>query len=156
SPEVINAFREEFDLTVYDGYGQAENTIIVSNTRGYEVKPGSMGLPTPAHVVAVIDAEGNEQPVGVEGDIAIKGHPPSLFLGYWDATDETDAVFRGPWYLTGDRATRDEDGYLWYVGRADDVIISAAYRIGPLEIETALLEHPSVRECAAVGKPDPD
>ena len=84
------------------------------------------------------------------------GHPPSLFVGYWDAPDETAAVFRGEWYVTGDRATRDADGYLWFTGRADDVILSAAYRIGPFEVESALLEHPAVAESAVVGKPDPE
>ena len=154
--EVITAFRDAFGLTVYDGYGQAENTVLVANRRDMEIKPGSMGLPTPGHKVFVIDDEGNEQPVGVEGDIALRGEPPSLFLGYWDAPDDTNAVFRGPWYVTGDRATRDEDGYLWFTGRSDDVIISAAFRIGPLEVETALLEHPAVAESAVIGKPDAD
>ena len=86
----------------------------------------------------------------------MRGHPPSLFVGYWDAPGETAAVFRGEWYVTGDRATRDADGYLWFTGRADDVILSAAYRIGPFEVESALLEHPAVAESAVVGKPDPE
>ena len=97
-----------------------------------------------------------KQPVGVEGDIALRGEPPSLFLGYWDAPDETNAMFRGEWYVTGDRATRDADGYLWFSGRADDVILSAAYRIGTFEVESALLEHPAIAESAVVGKPDAD
>ena len=115
-----------------------------------------MGLPTPGSRVVVIDGDGSETPVGTEGDIALRGRPPSLFLGYWNAPEETSAVFRGEWYLTGDRATRDEDGYLWFTGRADDVILSAAYRIGPFEVESALLEHPAVAESAVVGKPDAD
>lgn len=156
NPEVIKAFRDAFGLTVYDGYGQTENTLLVANAPATQIKPGSMGLPTPGHEVAVIDDQGNEQPVGTEGDIALKGRPPSLFHGYWDAPDETSAVFRGDWYITGDRATRDEDGHLWFTGRADDVILSAAYRIGPFEVESALLEHPAVAESAVVGKPDAD
>ena len=156
NPEVINAFRDAFDLTIYDGYGQTENTLLVANARGTDIRPGSMGLPTPGHGVAVIDAEGNESPVGEEGDIALRGRPPSLFAGYWDAPEETAVVFRGDWYLTGDRAWRDEDGYFWFTGRADDVILSAAYRIGPFEVESALLEHPAVAESAVVGKPDAD
>ena len=156
NPEVIKAFRDAFGLTVYDGYGQTENTLLVANTRAMEIKPGSMGLPTPGHDVVVIDDEGSEAPVGTEGDIALRGRPPSLFLGYWNAPEETSAVFREEWYLTGDRATRDEDGYLWFTGRADDVILSAAYRIGPFEVESALLEHPAVAESAVVGKPDAD
>jgi len=120
------------------------------------VRPGSMGLPTPGHEVAVIDESGNPVAPGVEGDIALHGRPPTLFAGYWEQPDETKAVFRGDWYVTGDRAVRDEDGYLWFTGRADDVITSAAYRIGPFEVESALLEHEAVAESAVVGKPDPD
>ncbi len=156
NPEVITAFRDAFGLTIYDGYGQTENTLLVANARGSDIRPGSMGLPTPGHDVAVIDDEGNELPVGDEGEIALHGRPPSLFAGYWDAPDETAAVFRGDWYLTGDRAWRDEDGYFWFTGRADDVILSAAYRIGPFEVESALLEHPAVAESAVIGKPDAD
>ena len=154
NPEVIKAFREAFGLTIYDGYGQTENTLLVANTPRTEVKPGSMGLPTPGHDVAVVDERGEAVPTGAEGDIAVRGHPPSLFVGYWGAPEETAAVFRGEWYVTGDRATRDADGYLWFTGRADDVINSAAYRIGPFEVESALLEHPAVAESAVVGKPD--
>ena len=99
------------------------------------------GLPAPGYDVRVIDWDGNEAPPGEEGDIALRGDAPALFAGYWDAPDETAAVHRGDWYVTGDRAVRDEDGYLWFTGRADDVILSAAYRIGPFEVESALLEH---------------
>jgi acetyl-CoA synthetase/medium-chain acyl-CoA synthetase len=106
--------------------------------------------------VKVIDVEGREAPPGEEGDIALRGDAPALFAGYWDAPAETAAVYRGEWYVTGDRAVRDEDGYLWFTGRADDVILSAAYRIGPFEVESALLEHAAVAESAVVGKPDPD
>jgi len=86
----------------------------------------------------------------------MRAPPPTLFSGYWNAPEETAAVFRGDWYVTGDRAVRDEDGYLWFTGRADDVILSAAYRIGPFEVESALLEHPAVAESAVVGKPHAD
>ena len=156
NPEVIRVFREAFGLTIYDGYGQTENSLLVSNTRTVPVRPGSMGLPTPGHEVAVIDESGNPVAPGVEGDIALRGRPPTLFAGYWEQPEETKAVFRGDWYVTGDRAVRDEDGYLWFTGRADDVITSAAYRIGPFEVESALLEHEAVAESAVVGKPDPD
>ncbi len=156
NPEVIKAFRDAFSLTIRDGYGQTENTLLVGNFPGMEVRPGSMGLSSPGHRVAVIDADGNETAPGEEGDVALAGRPPSLFREYYRAPAETAAVFRGDWYVTGDRATRDEDGYLWFTGRADDVILSAAYRIGPFEVESALLEHPSVAESAVVGKPDPD
>ena len=113
-----------------------------------------MGWPTPGHRVALIDDDGNEVEDGVEGEIALYGRPPSLFTRYWYAAEETALAFRGNWYLTGDRATRDEDGSIWFTGRADDVILSAAYRIGPFEVESALLEHPAVAESAVIGKPD--
>ena len=156
NPEVIKAFRDAFGLTIHDGYGQTENTLLVGNMPGAEIRPGSMGLPSPGHEIAVINEDGSVVPDGEEGDIALAGRPPSLFREYYRAPDETAAVFRGDWYVTGDRATRDEDGYLWFTGRADDVILSAAYRIGPFEVESALLEHDGVAESAVIGKPDPD
>ena len=156
NPEVIKAFRDAFGLTIHDGYGQTENTLLVGNFPGAEIRPGSMGLPSPGHEIAVIDEDGAVVGEDEEGDIALAGHPPSLFREYYRAPEETAAVFRGKWYVTGDRATRDADGYLWFTGRADDVINSAAYRIGPFEVESALLEHAGVAESAVVGKPDPD
>jgi acyl-coenzyme A synthetase/AMP-(fatty) acid ligase len=156
NPEVIRAFESAFGRTIHDGYGQTENTLIVGNFPGTEIRPGSMGLPAPGYDVRVIDFDGREAPVDEEGDIALRGDAPALFAGYWDAPEETAAVYRGEWYVTGDRAVRDEDGYLWFTGRADDVILSAAYRIGPFEVESALLEHAAVAESAVVGKPDPD
>ncbi len=156
NPEVIRAFEGAFGRTIHDGYGQTENTLIVGNFPGAEIRPGSMGLPAPGYDVRVIDWDGNEAPAGEEGDIALRGDAPALFAGYWNAPEETAAVYRGEWYVTGDRAVRDEDGYLWFTGRADDVILSAAYRIGPFEVESALLEHAAVAESAVVGKPDPD
>ena len=156
NPEVIARFQDALGLTVHDGYGQTENSVLIANTPGVPIRPGSMGLPTPGHDVAVIDDAGQVCPPGVEGDLALIGRPPTLFAGYWEAPDETDAVFRDDWYLTGDRAKRDEDGYFWFVGRADDVIVSAAYRISPFEVESALLEHPAVAESAVVGVPDLD
>ena len=156
NPEVVERFQDALGLTIHDGYGQTENSLLVANAPGVTVRPGSMGLPTPGHDVAVIDEEGHVCPPGIEGDIALIGRPPTLFSGYWDAPEETDAVFRDGWYMTGDRATRDEDGYLWFVGRSDDVILSAAYRIGPFEVESALVEHPAVAESAVVGVPHPE
>jgi acyl-coenzyme A synthetase/AMP-(fatty) acid ligase len=156
NPEVIRAFEDAFGTTIHDGYGQTENTLLVGNFPGAEIRPGSMGLPAPGYDVRVIDLDGEECATGEEGDIALRGDAPALFAGYWDAPGETAAVHRGEWYVTGDRAVRDEDGYLWFTGRADDVILSAAYRIGPFEVESALLEHPAVAESAVVGKPDPD
>jgi acyl-coenzyme A synthetase/AMP-(fatty) acid ligase len=156
NPEVIKTFRDAFGRTIHDGYGQTENTLLVGNFPGMEIRPGSMGLPSPGHRIAVIDEDGRERDAGEEGDIALFGRPPSLFAGYYEAPEETASVFRCDWYVTGDRAVQDEDGYLWFTGRADDVILSAAYRIGPFEVESALLEHPAVAESAVVGKPDAD
>ncbi|MFN8185642.1 MAG: AMP-binding protein [Gaiellales bacterium] len=156
NPEVIRTFQDSFGLVIHDGYGQTENSLLVANLPGRELRVGAMGLPTPGHDVAVIGDDGAELPVGAEGDVALRGRPPTLFAGYWEQPDETAAVFRGDWYLTGDRAVRDGDGYFWFTGRSDDVILSAAYRIGPFEVESALLEHPAVAESAVIGKPDPD
>jgi len=115
-----------------------------------------MGLPLPGTRVEVIDDAGLPLPAGEIGDIAVHGHPPGLFLEYWKDAQATAHSRRGDWYVTGDRATRDEDGYFWFVGRDDDVIISAGYRIGPFEVESALIEHPAVLEAAAVASPHPD
>jgi acyl-coenzyme A synthetase/AMP-(fatty) acid ligase len=156
NPEVIKVFEEAFSLTIHDGYGQTENTLLVGNFPGMQIRPGSMGLSSPGHEVGVIDEAGRELPPGEEGEIALRGRPPSLFPEYYRAPEETAACFRDDWYLTGDRATRDDDGYFWFTGRADDVILSAAYRIGPFEVESALLQHAAVAESAVVGKPDAD
>ena len=156
NPEVIARWKDAFGLEILDGYGQTENTLLVANLRGDTVRPGSMGRPTPGHQVTVIDEDGRECRTGDTGDIALRGKPPSLFKGYLKNEEETAKCYRGGYYLTGDRAYVDEDGYFWFVGRADDVISSGAYRIGPFEVESALLEHPAVAESAVVGSPDPD
>ncbi|MBZ5700766.1 MAG: acyl--CoA ligase [Acidobacteriia bacterium] len=154
NPEVIEVWKEGTGQTIYDGYGQTESIIVVCNHPSIPVRPGSMGKPMPGHEIAIVDGEGNELPADEEGEIAVKGHPPSLFLGYWKEPELTQSTRRGPWYVTGDKAYRDQDGYYWFVGRADDVIISAGYRIGPFEVESALIEHPAVVEAAAVASPD--
>ena len=156
NPEVIERWRAAFGRTIYDGYGQTENTLLVANAPGSDVRPGSMGKPTPGHDIAVIDPDGAVCAPGEVGDIALRGRPPSLFAGYYKNDEETRAAFRGDWFITGDRARTDADGYFWFVGRADDVISSGAYRIGPFEVESALLEHPAVLESAVVGSPDAD
>ena len=154
NPEVIARWREAFDLTILDGYGQTENSLLVANLPGMEIRPGSMGKPTPGHDVGVIGEDGAVLSAGEVGDVAVRGRPPTLFKGYYKNEEETQRSFRGEWYVTGDRAQLDDDGYLWFVGRADDVISSAGYRIGPFEVESALLEHPAVAESAVVGSPD--
>ncbi|HVN63591.1 MAG TPA: AMP-binding protein, partial [Candidatus Binataceae bacterium] len=159
NPEVIAEWKERFELTIHDGYGQTETTILAANMPGMEVKPGSMGLPFPGHDLRVLREDLTEAATGEAGELALRAvpeRPPSLFLEYWKDKDANEKAFRGNWYLTGDHAACDADGYLWFVGRADDVIISAGYRIGPFEVESALLEHPAVMESAVVASPDPD
>ena len=156
NPEVISVWRNATGLDIHDGYGQTETVCLIANFPSMPVRPGSMGKPMPGFDVEVVDADGTVVPVGTEGNIAVRTEPRpvGLFTGYWRDQERTDAVFRHGWYYTGDRAVQDEDGYFWFVGRADDVIISAGYRIGPFEVESALLEHDLCVEAAVVGKPD--
>jgi acyl-coenzyme A synthetase/AMP-(fatty) acid ligase len=154
----VLSWRDRLGLTIHDGYGQAETTIVAANVAGMEVKAGSMGRPFPGHDVRVLGAGNIEAGDGEAGEIAIRvspERPPSLMIEYWKNPIEQAAAFRGDFYFTGDLAARDGDGYLWYAGRADDLIISAGCRIGPGEVEGALLEHPAVMEAAAIASPDP-
>ena len=158
NPEVMKIWEDGTGLTIYDGYGQTETVLLVGNFRCLPVRPGSMGKPAPGFNVAIVDEEGNELPHGEEGQIAVRvkpERPVGLFREYWKYPEGMEASFYGDWYLTGDKAYKDEDGYFWFVGRADDVIISAGYRIGPFEVESALIEHPAVAESAVVASPDP-
>jgi acetyl-CoA synthetase len=152
--EVIDTFRKYFDIEVRDGYGQTENTLLVGITKGMELKPGSMGRPTPGNLVEIIDEEGNICPPGKVGDIAVHVDTPALFKNYYKDPERTARQFRGDYYLTGDKAKKDEDGYYWFEGRGDDIIISSGYTIGPFEVEDALVKHPLVKECAVVASPD--
>ena len=119
------------------------------------IKPGSLGRPIPGHEIALLDDQGQPVPDGAIGEIALKRPVPGMFLRYWNDEAATRDKFSGDWLLTGDLATKDADGYLWYTGRKDDVISSGAYRIGPGEIEACLTGHPAVARAAAVGSPDP-
>jgi len=159
NPEVIATWLRATGLPLYDGYGQTETVLLIGNlrSRGEPLRPGSMGKPSPGFQVALLDDGGNEVPVGEEGEIAVRVKPErplGLFREYWRNPEENELRFRGDYYLTGDRARRDADGYFWFVGRGDDVIKSSAYRIGPFEVESALIEHPAVIEAAVVGKAD--
>jgi acyl-coenzyme A synthetase/AMP-(fatty) acid ligase len=159
NPEVIEVWRRNFNLTIRDGYGQTETIVVACNMPGSDVKFGSMGRAFPGHDVRIVDEDLHECAVGDVGQIAVRvkpDKPPSIMREYWRNPDENALVFRGDYYLTGDKAYRDADGYLWFVGRADDVITSAGYRIGPFEVESALLEHPAVMESAVVASPDAD
>lgn len=152
--QVIEAFQQAFDINVRDGYGQTENTLLVGTLQDMEVKAGSMGKPTPGNPVDIINDEGKPTAVGEVGDIAVHRDCPALFREYYRDSERTQAAFRGDWYLTGDQATRDEDGYFWFEGRSDDIIISSGYTIGPFEVEDALMKHAAIQECAVVAAPD--
>jgi len=155
--ETMSVWQDATGIQIHDGYGQTETANLVANIPGQVIKPGSMGLPVPGFDVQVVDEEGRRLPPGDEGHLAVSVEPTrpvGLFTEYWGDQERTDAVFRNGYYYTGDRAVRDEDGYLWFVSRDDDLIISAGYRIGPFEVESALIEHPAVVEAAVVGAPD--
>lgn len=152
--EVIETFKKHFNIDVRDGYGQTENTLLIGITEDMELKPGSMGKPTPGNNVDIIDDLGQVVDVGVVGDIAVKLDSPALFQEYYKDPERTLMSRRGDYYVTGDRAYKDEDGYFWFEGRADDIIISSGYTIGPFEVEDALVRHPAVQECAVVASPD--
>jgi acetyl-CoA synthetase/medium-chain acyl-CoA synthetase len=154
NPEVIRAWRAATGITIRDGYGQSEAGLLIAHLAELPDRLGSMGLPLPGYHIAVIDAAGQELPRGAVGDIAVKYPAPGLFMGYLKNPEATLRCMRGDWYLTGDRATIDEEGYFWFVGRADDVIISGSLRIGPFEVESLLVEHQDVVEAAAVAYPD--
>ena len=151
--EPIEAFKRAFGVTIRDGYGQTESICLVCNYPGLEVKPGAMGKPTPGPGVILIDEEGKPVVQGEIGEIALRPDNPAIFDGYWNSPDLDREVFSGNWYRTGDLARMDADGYLFFEGRADDVILTSGYRIGPFEVEDALVSHPAVVEAAAVASP---
>ena len=157
NPEAMRAWKKATGCEIYDGYGQTETINIVANFPGMEIRPGSMGKPCPGLTVDIIDDDGNVMEDNKIGHIGVKitdPYPPGLFKGYYKDDVKTAEVFRNGWYYTGDTATRDNDGYIWFVGRSDDIISSAGYRISPFEVESALIEHPAVIEAAVVAKPD--
>jgi acetyl-CoA synthetase len=154
--ELMDWGRDTFGFTINEGYGQTECNLVVGNCATImAARPGSMGKPVPGHDVAIIDENGDVLPAGVTGSIAVRSPNPVMFLGYWNNPEATADKYLGDWLLTGDIGQTDEDGYIWFVGRDDDVITSAGYRIGPGEIEDCLMSHPAVLLAAAIGKPDP-
>jgi acetyl-CoA synthetase len=154
--ELLDWARATFGVTINEFYGQTECNVVIGNDAELlPMRPGSMGRAIPGHHVGVIDDEGNEVAAGTVGAIAVRRPDPVMFLGYWNKPEATAAKFIGDWMLTGDLGRQDDAGYFWYVGRDDDVITSAGYRIGPVEIEECLLAHPSVALAAAIGVPDP-
>jgi acetyl-CoA synthetase len=159
NPEVYQQFLKMTGIKLMEGFGQTEMTVCVANYPWMEPKPGSMGKPSPGYDLDIIDENGESCEVGEEGQIIVrtdKRKPYGMFSGYYRDKELTKKVWHDHVYYTGDMAYRDEDGYLWLVGRADDCFKSSGYRIGPFEVESALLEHPAVLECAITAVPDPD
>jgi acetyl-CoA synthetase len=155
NPEAIRWFREQYGITVLDYYGLTESYPLVANYPFMEVREGSMGKPMPGWDVAILDEDERPVPRGERGEICLRARSnPHYPLGYWRNEEASRETFGGEWFHSKDAARVDEDGYVWYEGRADDVIIAAGYRIGPFEVESACLEHPAVAEAAAVASPD--
>ncbi|MEJ7817927.1 MAG: AMP-binding protein [Thermoleophilaceae bacterium] len=155
NPEVIRWFRDQYGLTVLDYYGLTESYPLCGNFPTVEVREGSMGKVMPGWDVQLLDEDEKPVPTGERGEICLRARSnPHYPIGYWNRPEETEEEFGGEWFHTRDAAQMDEDGYVWYAGRADDVIISAGYRIGPFEVESACVEHPAVLEAAAVASPD--
>ena len=157
NPEVYRQFYEATGLKLMEGYGQTEMTVAVATLPWMNPKPGSMGKPVATYDIEIHDSDGNVCDIGEEGQIVLRTdriRPVGLFDGYYRDKELTDSVWHDDIYYTGDMAWRDEDGYFWFVGRADDVIKSSGYRIGPFEVESALVEHPAVLECAITAIPD--
>ncbi|MFC1890164.1 acetate--CoA ligase, partial [Thermodesulfobacteriota bacterium] len=156
NPEAVVWGEKVFGMPFHDNWWQTETgSIMIANYPIQDVRPGSMGRPFPGITSAILDDEFNELPAGVEGSLAVKPKWPSMFRTYWNKEDLYQSRFRNGWYITGDKAKKDEDGYFWFVGRADDVINTAGHLVGPFEVESVLIEHPAVAEAGVIGKPDP-
>ncbi|MGC8924779.1 MAG: acyl-CoA synthetase [Calditerrivibrio sp.] len=157
NPSVYEKWLEYTGNKIYDGYGQTETVNIIATTKDMEVKPGSMGRPAFGFEVDILDDDGNPVGIGEIGHIALKvkpNKPIGFFIGYYKDEEATKNSIHGDWYYTGDKAHKDKDGYFWFVGRADDVIKTSGYRVGPFEVESALQSHPAVAENAVIGVPD--
>ncbi|NXV72144.1 ACSM3 synthetase, partial [Atlantisia rogersi] len=158
NPEVMAKWKTQTGLDIHEGYGQTETVAICANMKGMKIKPGSLGRAVPPYDVQIIDDHGAVLPAGEEGNIGVRVQPRRpfcLFSEYLDNPEKTAASMCGNFYVTGDRGLMDEEGYVWFVGRADDIINSSGYRIGPFEVESALIQHPAVSESAVVSSPDP-
>ena len=157
NPEAMKSWETSTGCKIYEGYGQTETICIAANFIGMEIRPGSMGKPCPGLIVDIIDDDGNilgDEEIGHIGVKITNPYPPGLFKEYYEDQAKTKQVFKHGWYYTGDTAKKDKDGYIWFVGRSDDIISSAGYRISPFEVESTLVEHPAVVESAVVAKPD--
>lgn len=158
NPEVIKVWKEATAKTIHEGYGQTETTVLVANYPFLPVKPGSMGKPLPDLTIDILDEDFKQVPVNEVGYICVKvnpARPVGIFESYLEDPEENKKVFQQGWYNTGDKATRDDDGYFTFVGRGDDIIKASGYRIGPFEVESVIQEHPAVAENAVVASPDP-
>ena len=154
--EAVVWSQKAIGLPFHDNWWQTETgSIMIANYPVMPIKPGSMGRPMPGIDPGIIADEGNEVAAGVEGDLAVRPGWPLMFRTYWNREEMYDSRFKNGWYITGDRARKDEDGYFWFVGRSDDVINTAGHLVGPFEVESALHEHPAVAEAGVIGKPDP-
>ena len=156
NPEAVVWGQKAFGMPFHDNWWQTETgAILVANYPGMDIRPGSMGRPIPGVEVGIVDENFNIVPPGTDGDLVVRPGWPSMFHAYWNNAEMYNSKFRKGWYVTGDRASMDEDGYFWFVGRADDVINTAGHLVGPFEVESALIEHPAVAEAGVIGKPDP-
>ena len=154
NPRVIQIWKNRFGLDIYDGIGMTEIMVYLSNFEGVKIKPGSCGKPQPGRICSIVDRSGKELPQGDPGILAVKEGDPGLFREYWNKPDKTSESFKKGWFITGDVLYKDEDGYYWFSGRDDDLIMAAGYRISPFEVESAIISHPEVLECAVVASPD--
>ena len=156
NPEAVVWSNDVFGMAFHDNWWQTETgAIMCANYPSMEIRPGSMGKPIPGVQLAIVDEDFNEVPDGEDGNLVVKPGWPSMFHAYWNNSEMYNSRFRKGWYITGDTARKDEDGYFWFVGRADDVINTAGHLVGPFEVESALIEHPAVAEAGVIGKPDP-
>ncbi len=158
SQDIFDTFKEKTGISLREGYGQTELTLVTGTFPGMDVKPGSMGKPAPGYDIDIVRPDGSSCEADETGEIILrldKGHPFGMFGGYYKNPEKTAEVFRGGVYHTGDAASRDKDGYFWFSSRTDDLIKSSGFRISPFEVESVLLQHPAVFECAVTGVPDP-
>ncbi|MFO7678127.1 MAG: AMP-binding protein [Thermoplasmatota archaeon] len=154
NPEVIKRWKDMFGKYIYDGIGMTEIMVYLSNIYGMKIKPGSCGKPQPGKICGIVDSTGKEKPFGEPGILAVKRTDPGLFQQYWNKTKKTKDCFKNEWFLTGDILYQDTDGYYWFSGRDDDLIMASGYRISPFEVESAIISHPEVLEAAVVASPD--
>jgi len=155
NPDVIKKWKQRFDLDLFDGIGMTEIMVYLSNIRErMKIKPGSCGRPQPGHNVSIVDHNGKSLPAGKPGVLAVKEDDPGLFKEYWNKPEKTAESFKNGWFLTGDVLYQDDEGYFWFKGRDDDLIMASGYRISPFEVESAIISHPDVLESAVVASPD--